>query len=551
MHFNRYISGFELKSIPREKCDVLVLGSGVAGLSTAYWLARSANITIVTKANTEFAATALAQGGIASALHPTDHTRIHFEDTMRTGRDLCEKNAVKVLVEEGPKRLIELVEEIGADFDSIDGNLALTLEGGHTRPRIAHAQGDATGSVVERSLTKRLKTNRKVRILEDCFAIDILTDEDGFAGLLIADPDYGFIRAMLARVLVLATGGMGQVFSVTTNPLISTGDGFAMALRAGAELADIEFIQYHPTALHFGENPRWLISEAVRGEGAKIADMEGEHFMKDHHEMADLAPRDAVVRAMISVMSEQGTDHLYLDARDIPSAYLKKRFPSINKYCLERGMDITKDLIPVSPAAHYMCGGIVANDKGKTRIRGVYACGEVANAGVHGANRLASNSLLEGLVFGKRIAESVAAEIDSLNSHEIDLSSISHSGIAGEINVDHQTMRSNMRKMMSEEVGIGRDKDSLSKAVNYLKTTIETVKFKRLEPRVLELINMMQLSYAISLSCLSREESRGCHFRKDYPTEMPDMIHHQVLFLKNGKVQFEKRDVGDLSEYSW
>src|SRR5262245_26916054 len=401
-----------------ETTDVVVVGSGVAGLTCALHLREAGlHVTVVTKVNIDDGSTRWAQGGIAAVLDPYDTPEAHAADTVVAGVGLCDPAAVDVLVREGPARVRELIRW-GAQFDrDPDGALMLTREGGHHANRIVHAGGDATGAEVQRALHTAVRRDPWIRLIEHALVLDLLCDEKGRAcGVtlhVLGEGAEDGVGAVQARAVVLATGGMGQMYAATTNPIVSTGDGVALALRARAAVTDIEFVQFHPTALALnnGGAQQPLVSEALRGEGAYLRDSDGTRFMLGQHELAELAPRDIVAKAIYRVMRAESTNHVWLDARHLGREFLEGRFPTIVASCRAAGIDPAVDLIPVSPAAHYASGGVRTNLAGRTSISGLYACGEVACTGVHGANRLASNSLLEGLVFARRIAEDVARDL--------------------------------------------------------------------------------------------------------------------------------------------
>src|SRR5690349_20854132 len=399
-----------------ETTDVLVVGSGVAGLTAALHLREQGlHVTVVTKVNIDDGSTRWAQGGIAAVLDPLDTPAAHANDTEIAGVGLCDPAAVRVLVEEGPARVRELIR-LGAAFDRhADGSLMLTREGGHRADRIVHAGGDATGAEVQRALHEAVHRDPWIRLVEHALVLDLLRAADGRAcGItlhVLGEGSEDGVGAILARAVVLATGGMGQIYAVTTNPAVSTGDGVALALRAGAVVTDLEFVQFHPTALYTarGGAQQPLVSEALRGEGGYLRDADGKRFMVGQHELAELAPRDIVAKGIHRVMAAERSDNVWLDARHVED--VTTRFPTITAFCREAGVDPAHDLIPVAPAAHYASGGVRTDLQGRTSIKGMYACGEVACTGVHGANRLASNSLLEGLVFGRRIASDIAADL--------------------------------------------------------------------------------------------------------------------------------------------
>ena len=400
------------------QADVVVVGSGIAGLTTALEARKAGRVLLVTKTFLDEGSTVWAQGGIAAALDPEDSPDQHYSDTLVAGVGICAEDAVRVLVTEGPQRVRELMA-LGANFErTLEGEIALTREGGHGRDRIAHAGGDATGREISRALIEALHAVQEdptIEVVEHALVIDVLTDGArracGVSLHVIGEGQRDGVGAALGRAVVLATGGLGQVYASTTNPPVSTGDGIAAALRAGAEVADLEFVQFHPTVMWLGRSAHGqqpLISEAVRGEGALLRDVEGRRFMVGRHPLAELAPRDVVAKGVITAMLETGADHVWLDARHLGADFLQRRFPTIVARCREFGFDPATQLVPVAPAQHYASGGVRTDLHGRSSLPGLYACGEVSCTGVHGANRLASNSLLEGLVFGHRIAVDLA-----------------------------------------------------------------------------------------------------------------------------------------------
>ncbi len=549
----RYLVNFDLDALPCLSFDLLVIGSGVAGLSTALRAARRYRVALLTKTTLTVTATRIAQGGIASALGADDSPELHFQDTVAAGKGLCEEQAVWTLVREGPMRITELIEEVGAHFDTVDGHLDLTLEGGHSRRRVAHAQGDATGSELEASLTRRLLYNKRLDVFENYYAVDIVTVDGRCVGALGMDCLSGTISFFHAPAVVLAMGGMGQLYAVTTNPVICTGDGVSMALRAGAEVADLEFLQFHPTSLHLPETPRWLISEAVRGEGAVLVDHTGRRIMRGVHPMEDLAPRDVVVNEMVRTMKKLGRDHLFLDATRIAPEKLKERFPTIYRHCLEAGLDITRTPIPVSPAAHYMSGGVVTDLNGRTAVKGLYACGEVACTGVHGANRLASNSLLEGLVFSWRIMQDLPAWLERGGMARKELEGLGHKAKRSRLPVEVGLLRRFLQQMMQDCAGFRRSEDGLREAWEFLDKNLEVLRVEYLSPSGFELQNMITLARLLVSAALLREESRGCHYRTDFPGEAEFWKRHVVFKARGGRVMRELREVGDLTGggYAW
>ena len=494
--------------------DVVVVGSGIAGLSAALH-ARAAghSVTVVTKVNVADGSTRWAQGGIAAALDPADSPAEHLADTLTAGVGLCDEAAVRVLVEEGPDRVRELIA-LGATFDAEPGGgLSLTREGGHHRNRIIHAGGDATGAEVQRALEVAIARDPAIHVVEHALVLDLLTGADGrAAGITLhvlgeGTPDG--VGAVLARAVVLATGGMGQVYSATTNPAVSTGDGVALALRAGAVVTDLEFVQFHPTALWLGAGARGqqpLVSEAVRGEGAVLVDAAGKPFLQGVHELADLAPRDVVAKAILRVMQSEGLDHVWLDARRLGPDLLARRFPSILARCRQAGVDPVHEPIPVVPAAHYASGGVRTDLRGRTSVPGLYACGEVACTGVHGANRLASNSLLEGLVFAGRIGADLARDLPP-QVEPVD------EGL--ETGLVDPAGRDELARRMSVGAGVIRTDASLHQAAAALAGAATADVEPR--PEAWDATNLHTVSTALVQAAIRREETRGSHWREDFP----------------------------------
>jgi L-aspartate oxidase len=399
----RYLLRFDTEGCTQHVCDVLVVGSGIAGLTAALAASRTRKVALVTKGVITETNTWYAQGGIAGAVGEADSVELHLADTLVVGQGLCDEDVVRAVVGEAPEALADL-QELGVGFDlEAGGEVALAREGGHSLPRVLHS-GDSTGATIQSALTKALRSASQVDVYEQRFLVDLLTAGDRCVGALVLDTETGGSEVFWARAVVLATGGAGQAYRVTTNPLIATGDGLAAAWRAGAEVADLEFVQFHPTALDHDAAPRFLLTEALRGEGAHLLDAHGKRFMLDVHPLAELAPRDVVSRAIERVMAEDGRNNVSLDARHLGEEYLRSRFPTIWAACADAGYNLARDLVPVAPAAHYIVGGVRVDIDGRTTVPGLYASGEVTASGLHGANRLASNSLLEGLVFGARAA---------------------------------------------------------------------------------------------------------------------------------------------------
>ncbi len=497
--------------------DVLVIGGGIAGLTAAVGAARKWNVALLTKSTLDDTNTFLAQGGIAAALGPFDSPELHLQDTLTAGCGLCDEEAVRILVEEGPARVREL-EHLGTKFDRREGKLILAAEGAHSVPRVVRAGGDATGSVVASALVEAMVSGSRVDLHEGEFVIDLLTDAGVCVGALSSGPD-GNLTVHYARAVILACGGAGQVFSRTTNPDVATGDGHAMAYRAGAVLRDMEFMQFHPTALHSDENPSLLLTEALRGEGALLLDGRGQRFMVGAHPREELAPRDVVVRRMRAVMDAEGTDHVYLDARHLGCDFLRQRFPTVFTGLSSRGFDLCTELIPVSPASHYYIGGVATDLWGKTSLPGLYSCGENAATGVHGANRLASNSLLEGLVFGDRIVRDLnrylAKPPEAVRRIRLELSPEEWEGNGPQATT---AARARLGRTVLGSCGIVRDEAGLAQAEVDLAEMLAALSPPARRVDEMELFNLLTVANLMIQAAATRAESRGVHLRSDFPT---------------------------------
>ena len=516
------------------KCDFLIIGGGIAGLSAAIEASHHGKVILLTKGKTGETATEYAQGGIAAAIDvQKDSPLFHMQDTLDVGAGLSDENAVKILVNDGVKRVHELIK-MGVKFDKIGDVYELALEGAHSHRRILHA-GDATGSEIERGLAAQLLREKLVDVRNFIYGKDLLIKNGRCIGAEAIDIQNKRKLIFIARSTMLATGGLGQVYLHNTNPSFATGDGIAMAYRAGAEVTDMEFVQFHPTTLfiHNIVETRFLISEAVRGEGAILENVKGERFMPNYHLLKDLAPRDVVSRSILSEMNRTNSDHVYLNLAPIGTEKIKNRFPKIYEECLKYGIDITKDKIPVTPAAHYFMGGVKIDTDGKTNIPGFYAAGEVSSAGIHGANRLASNSLLDGLVFGYRAAVN-AESYNKLPAIDKDIESYRpklQEQIPSKLPVEEiKQLKQMLKTLMWDKVGIVRKEKDLRSALSELKKIDHKLNFIPDDKNELELKNMAMTSILIAQAALNRNESRGAHFRNDYPLQ--DDIHwrrHQVF----------------------
>ncbi|MFJ8040688.1 L-aspartate oxidase [Kitasatospora sp. NPDC096147] len=511
--------------------DVVVVGSGVAGLTVALNVRKAGlRATVVTKALLDDGSTRWAQGGVAVVLGEGDTPAQHLDDTLVAGAGLCVEEAVRRLVTEGPDAVRHLIAT-GADFDKdADGEILLTREGGHHRRRIVHAGGDATGAEISRALVQAVRSDPGLELIEHALVLDLLTDADGHAAGLtlhvMGEGQRDGVGAIRARAVVLATGGMGQVFSATTNPAVSTGDGVALALRAGAEVTDLEFVQFHPTVLWLGpeaEGQQPLVSEAVRGEGAHLVDADGVRFMLGQHELAELAPRDIVAKAITRRMQEQGAEHMYLDGRHFGAEMWAERFPTILASCRSHGIDPVTEPIPVAPAAHYASGGIRTDLAGRTTVPGLYACGEVACTGVHGANRLASNSLLEGLVFAEAIAADLTGRhaAGELPERSVDVAAAQ---ACKAVPLLAPEARADVQRLMSTGAGVLRSAGSMAAAAGGLAALADAAlahaaEEKPADPRVetWEATNLHLVATALVAAARLREETRGCHWREDFP----------------------------------
>jgi L-aspartate oxidase len=523
------------------RCDFLVMGAGVAGLRAALELAAHGDVLVVTKESVSESNTHYAQGGIAVAEPDSDDVALHLDDTINAGDGLVHRPAAQVLVSEGPQRVEELIEW-GAHFDEENGRLLRTREAAHSVPRILHANGDATGAEISRSLAAMARAHPQVRFAEWTSVIGLVHADGRVLGADLLDAD-NHARRVCARAVLIAAGGAGQVYSETTNPAVATGDGIALAAHAGAELADMEFYQFHPTAFSLAGAPHFLVSEALRGEGAYLRNDRGERFMERYHPSLELAPRAVVARAVAREgMGERPGESrpVYLDMRHVRGMDLHKRFPGISAFLAKYGLDLHRDLIPVKPAAHYMMGGIKTDLNGHTSLRGLYAAGEAACTGVHGANRLASNSLLEGLVFGARAAKAMLA--DDLPAQPA--GKLSSQGNAQSVAPEAvEKLITDLQELMSHFASLVRDGAGLREGIaahQRLAAELDHVSAgARMTRRLAETHALYGVAQAILQSALARTESRGAHFRTDYPIRNDADFQKHSIFGRETQVLFE------------
>ncbi|WP_166245689.1 L-aspartate oxidase [Paenibacillus turpanensis] len=516
----RTLIDLSLHELPREQTDVIVIGAGIAGLFAAIKASEKHNVLLITKKSVYESNTRYAQGGIAAVFSEDDSPAYHRQDTLIAGAGLCSHDAVEILVHEGPEGVHDLIR-MGTVFDEEEnGTYALTREGAHSQRRILHAQGDATGYEIVRALAEKAKEDKRITVWDDHFVVDLVTDKRVCYGAVVQKPD-GSKVYLEAKATILCSGGAGQLYRYTTNPEVATCDGIAMAFRAGAHIQDVEFVQFHPTSLCYPGAPRFLISEAVRGEGGVLRNIRGERFMEKYHEQLELAPRDVVARAIVNEMDETKSTFVYLDITHESPELIRHRFPTIYEFCLRYGLDMTTDWIPVAPAAHYMMGGVKTGLSGETSVKRLYACGEVSCTGVHGANRLASNSLSEAIVFGRRIIEHIE-NLDPISEEP-----------QPEFDYDHQRKypptqaivekRLKLQKIMVRHVGLLRSEKGLRKAIEELKRQLPIYDSLLTKQEEYEFANLLTCALLTSQAALIREESRGAHFREDFP-ERDDIV---------------------------
>ena len=514
----RYLVSFHPKHIPHHFVDVLVVGGGIAGMRATMAIDPKLSTLVVTKDRLQESNSSYAQGGIAGVLAPDDQIEYHVADTLAAGGDLCDPAIVEMVIREAPEHIRQLIEW-GTEFDRDEGEIVLGREGGHSHNRIAHALGDATGKEIMRAMIERARKELGAQIWQNTFTIDLLTHEGECRGALVWNQHHG--RTFIwAKQTILCTGGAGQVYRETTNPLVATGDGQAIAYRAGAELLDMEFMQFHPTVLYIAGSSRSLITEAIRGEGALLLDANGQRFMPEYDPRAELAPRDVVSQAINERMNKTHHPCVYLDLSPLDPAYAKKRFPGIAKRCAEFGIDITLDRIPVRPGAHYMIGGVKVDDFGSTSLPRLWASGEVTSSGLHGANRLASNSLLEGLVYGARAGEAAsAAALTEPDTYQA--IPLINAPVPPQIEpLDLQDIRNSLKSLMWRAAGVLREGSKLDEALQSIDSWCCYVLPRQLnDPEGWELQNMLIVARVMIAAALRREESRGVHLRSDFPEQ--------------------------------
>jgi L-aspartate oxidase len=518
-------------TMPSCETDFLIIGSGIAGLVAAYRAKEYGSVMIITKEKAQDSNTEKAQGGIAAAVDNRDSPFLHLEDTLGAGAGFCDTDVVEILVNEGPVRVMELVD-MGVRFDREGSAWVLGQEGAHSKRRILHAS-DATGWEISKKLIEKCRADRRITLKEGCFFVDFLRDSrtGRCRGGLFMDSLSGEFTTCKGRAVILATGGAGQLYENTTNPAVATGDGMAAAYRAGAALMDMEFVQFHPTALSVSGIPRFLISEAVRGEGAFLRNINGERFMPGYHEKAELAPRDVVSRAIVTEMRKTGADHVHLDFSHLDRERFKKRFPNIWRSCDQYNIDLSEGLIPIAPAAHYIMGGVAADRDCRTSIPGLYACGEVACNGVHGANRLASNSLLEGLVFGVRAVEHAKGYIENNSNDDGDLQCNIEERVP-DWDVPWESIIGAARSLMWDKVGIVRTGSGLVKAAAELERLKGICPERPASRRGIEAQNLLTLGSLTARAALMRKESRGGHFREDHPCRDDKQWLRHIVFQR-------------------
>ena len=543
----RYLTNFAPKEVSHRFADVLIIGGGLAGLRAALEVDSSLTVIVITKDVIRQSNSSYAQGGIAGVLHPEDRIEWHVRDTMTAGGNLCDLETVEYVIGQAPERIAELIEmgtrfdrkkpaTAGAAADEDPTDLTLGREGGHSHNRILHANGDATGAEIMRAVIEQVRNATNIQVVENAFTLDLLTWEDRCRGTVVADGDKKFL--FWAKETILCTGGAGQLFRETTNPSVATGDGHAMALRAGVEVRDMEFMQFHPTVLYIAGSSRTLITEAVRGEGAYLVDSTGYRFMEDYDDRLELAPRDVVSQSIVTQMEKTHAANVFLSLKHLDPDHVRERFPGIAKAVAEFGLDITCDPIPVRPGAHYMIGGIAVDRNGRTSLEGLWAAGEATSTGLHGANRLASNSLLEGLVYGVSAAReatkaAMKSDDDSLEVFPISFGELQNSQAA----LDIYDIRNSLKSLLGRSAGVRREAKSMTAAIETIERWQSYVLAQEFpDAKGWELQNMLTVGKLLCAAALKREESRGVHLRTDFP-DTDDKNWRKHLCFRGG--QFE------------
>lgn len=512
--------------------DYIIVGSGIAGLFSALLAKDIGKVLIITKSNIDECNTKYAQGGIAAPIGRNDSPELHFQDTIAAGAGLCNPEAVRILVNEAAESIERLIL-LGVPFDTQDGEIALTREAAHSVPRILHAGGDATGEHIETTLSRQIRMSR-TKILEHCLVTEVLLEEGRVSGVKVLDNRSGSIEVFSCQFLILATGGAGRLYKYTTNSEVATGNGIALAYEAGAEITDMEFFQFHPTALRLPGVTPFLISEAVRGEGGILRNVEGYAFMRDYTPEAELAPRDIVARAIVAEMKKTGSDRVFLDVTHLPAQLITTRFPTIYSFCSQHGLNISKGLIPVAPAAHFMMGGVKVNVWGETNVPGLFADGETACTGVHGANRLASNSLAETVVFARRIVQRTRELMEGREEEPV-IPSKEALDLSQRENASSKSPPSiaNLQALMWNSVGIIRSGESLANSLNTLAAWQNSLEGTAEDRISYDLCNLVTTGRLMAEAALIRQESRGAHYRADFSQPSPAWERHMV-FRKTG-----------------